>query len=531
MKKIEKVICSVMVLSCAFKPLSTLAMTKDETVYTTLKQSGELYKTTVVNHLYKTEDEETIHDVTELKDILNINGKEKFTINGRDITWNNQRKEIFYQGSIEKELPIQTEVKYYLNGKEMTSKEMVGKKGNVKIVISLKNIDRHEVEVNGEQETLYTPFVVTAGTILSGKTNSNIEVSNGRVVNTGSKNILVSLATPGLYDSLGMDEFKSMDCITIEYDTTSYKENTIYLVATPKLIDSDDLEVFDQLNFVYQDVDLLQTNMDTIEDGMNRLEEGANQLADGSRELSNHLLEVVSYMKQLENGSLELDQGLQQLIVSLKDAQTQLENGNTKESLTSLRELRLGNDSAIEKLANTNATIKGLFASNGLDIDMVPIEMLPDSLVSYKQTYDGNVSLIGLLQLNNQAIDQTIATTISTNQTIQQLLDQLQTAFLQLETGANTLYSSTSQIRSGIEQLYQGSINLQEGASSLYSGTTTLKTGISTYNQEGIHKLSSYAKASQKITNRLEALTKLSNDYKGFGSDNTDSTTFVSAVK
>ena len=60
MKKIEKVICSVMVLSCAFKPLSTLAMTKDETVYTTLKQSGELYKTTVVNHLYKTEDEETI---------------------------------------------------------------------------------------------------------------------------------------------------------------------------------------------------------------------------------------------------------------------------------------------------------------------------------------------------------------------------------------------------------------------------------------------------------------------------------------
>ena len=75
MKKIEKVICSVMVLSCAFKPISILAMTKDETVYTTLKQSGELYKTTVVNHLYKTEDEETIHDVTELKDILNINGK------------------------------------------------------------------------------------------------------------------------------------------------------------------------------------------------------------------------------------------------------------------------------------------------------------------------------------------------------------------------------------------------------------------------------------------------------------------------
>lgn len=531
MNKIKKIVCTSFILFLVISPLTAKAMAKDETVYTIFKPTGELYKTTIVNHLYGTETLETIEDVTELKSILNINGKEKFTINGKNITWNNKGKEIFYQGTIEKELPIQMEVNYYLDGLESTSKEMIGKKGRVKIVIHLKNTDSHEVLVNGTTETLYTPFVVTAGTILSGKTISNIEVSNGRVVNTGSRSILVSLATPGLYDSLSIDDFKEMDTITISYDTTSYKEQMIYLVATPKLIDSTDLNIFDKLDDVYQNVDKLQTNMDTIESGMISLEDGASKLASGSKEISDNLLTIVSYMKELESGTLELDSGLKQVIASLNHAKDQLQNGNTESSLASLIELKGGNTSAIEKLTNTNATIKVLFASNGLDIDAIRAEQLPENLVTYKQTYDGNISLIGLLTLNNKAIDETIATTTATSQTISSLLTQLQDALTQLETGTNTLYSSTSQIRNGIEQLYHGTVTLSDGANTLYSGATTLKTGISTYNKEGVHTLSNYANQAKIITNKLEALTKLSNDYKGFGSDNTNSTTFVSVIK
>ena len=175
--------------------------------------------------------------------------------------------------------------------------------------------------------------------------------------------------------------------------------------------------------------------------------------------------------------------------------------------------------------------IKNLFANSGIDIDIVSLEQLPESLKTYKQTYDGNTKMIGLLTLNNNAIDQTITTTTKTSQMIEGLVSNLKDALRKLEIGTNTLYSSTNQIRSGVEQLYQGSITLRDGANTLYSGTTNLKTGISTYHREGIQKLSGYANQLEIITNRIDALTNLSNEYKGFGSDNVDSTTFVTAIK
>ena len=43
------------------------------------------------------------------------------------------------KGNIKKELPISVDIKYYLDGKEISAKKLEGKKGNVKIVYSFKN--------------------------------------------------------------------------------------------------------------------------------------------------------------------------------------------------------------------------------------------------------------------------------------------------------------------------------------------------------------------------------------------------------
>lgn len=56
---------------------------------------------------------------------------------------------------------------------------------------------------NNEKQTvdgkeLYVPFVVTTGTMLPTKTNSNIEVTNGKVISNGSSNIIMAIAAPGL---------------------------------------------------------------------------------------------------------------------------------------------------------------------------------------------------------------------------------------------------------------------------------------------------------------------------------------------
>ena len=51
------------------------------------------------------------------------------------------------------------------------------------------------------------------------------------------------------------------------------------------------------------------------------------------------------------------------------------------------------------------------------------------------------------------------------------------------------------------------------------------------YNQEGINKLSDYKNEIKDTTDKLEALKKLSKNYKGYASSNAKSTTFISVIK
>ena len=110
-------------------------------------------------------------------------------------------------------------ITYKLDGNAMNVDDMVGKSGKVEITIKYTNTDKHVVNVNGKNELLYTPFVVTMGTTISNK-NSNIAVSSGKIISNGTNSVIVGISTPGLYESLGLSEFKNMDTITITYDTT-----------------------------------------------------------------------------------------------------------------------------------------------------------------------------------------------------------------------------------------------------------------------------------------------------------------------
>lgn len=520
-----------LLIGLAVIPNNAKALMKDETVYSTLNSDGSLFKSSVVNHLYEANDDET-KDVTKLKDILNVNGNETFTINGNDLTWKNKSKEIFYRGTTDMELPISTNVKYFLDDKEIDHDKLVGKSGNVKIEISFKNNDKHVTNINGYNEDIYTPFVVTVGSVISNKNASNIKVSNGKVVNTGSRNFIVSVASPGLYDSLGLDEFKDMDKVIISFDTDSYKKNSIYVVSSPKLIDSTDLDVFDKLDSVYKDVDSLSKNMDIINNGAIELESGAQKLASGSKEISDNLYTIANYMKSLEEGSYQLDSGLKQVIEALNQASNSISGDDG--SINELNSLKQGNIDAINTLTNTNNTIKNTFNNYNIDIDNITIEQLqvvaPD-LVTYKQSYDGNNKLIYLLGLNNGAIDATIKKSNETVIKINSLVNELKTSLEKIEAGSNKLYNSTTQIRNGIDKLYQGSVSLNNGANSMYNGTIKLRSGISTYNSSGIKIMASYVNEAKVYTNKLDELTKLTKQYKGFASDNSNSTTFVSVIK
>ena len=63
------------------------------------------------------------------------------------------------------------------------------------------------------------------------------------------------------------------------------------------------------------------------------------------------------------------------------------------------------------------------------------------------------------------------------------------------------------------------------------NGAENLAKGINTLNNNGIKALTSYSSKIKVYSNKAEALIDLSNNYKGFASNNSNETIFITKIK
>lgn len=126
--KMIKVISSLTLVSMMCYTLPVMAYTKEETVYSKLDASGKQYQTIVSSHIKNTDAGKTLKDISDLLDIENTNGYETFEKDGNTVVWNANGNDIYYKGESKKELPVSCNIKYELDGKEISKDEIVGKK-------------------------------------------------------------------------------------------------------------------------------------------------------------------------------------------------------------------------------------------------------------------------------------------------------------------------------------------------------------------------------------------------------------------
>lgn len=551
MNKLNKVFMLLSTTAMLCSPMTVLAYEKNETVYTNLKYDGSIERITVSNHLSKL-NKEDIQDETTLKDILNISGNEEYYQSDNKLTWkNNNSSEIFYQGITEQATPIEVEVKYYLNGEEKDLKDIEGKSGDIKIEINFKNKLEKYVVINGKRTKIYTPFVTTVGTIV--KDSTNAEISNGKVVGTGNKSVFAGIASPGLYDSLKLDELKDFDSITISYTTKKFELNDIYIVSTPKLIEETDLSLFDKLDTVYTDIDKLQSSMDEIENGAEKLLSGSKDLDEGTIKLVTSLKTIKDATSQLNNGSKNLSSGVSEIVASLSQASKELnakekdiielQTANKQYMTQSINELStlLNND----QISNVvfNKMVQGYIQATNDDISSKPLT--EKALKVYKAFYSKSqtelVAIFGeytgsavnvLTLCGKYYIFYANYTTINSLSTsLKTLTSSLTSALTQVQSGTTTISNGLDKVNDGINKIYSGSKTLEDGTSKLVEGTNTLYEGIKTYNTEGINKLSNYKNEIKETTDKIEALKTLSKNYKGYASNNAKQTTFIYSIK
>ncbi len=301
MKKIfKKLLAYTLILGELFQATGVYALTKDETVYAKLNETGELESASLTEHLYNYSGK-TISDKTSLDSIKNINGNETFKQNDNNLVWETNGNDIYYQGTYTKNLPISLDVKYYLNGEEKNVNDILGKDGKIKIVLTYKNNSYKNMNINGRTEKMYVPYAIITTSILNNADNKNIKVTNGKIIDNGVNSVITAISSPGLYESLKIDDIKDINKVEITYDTSNFELNSIYSVATTSLFDNSNLDIFGEINNLYKSINLLQSNMDTIVEASKKLSDGSNQLDAGITELNNKIQELTQKYKYYRN--------------------------------------------------------------------------------------------------------------------------------------------------------------------------------------------------------------------------------------
>lgn len=518
------------------------ALTKEETVYSKLTPNGVPYQTIVNNHLKNEEQMQVINDLSDLVNIHNVNGKEEKEQDGTSLIWQANGSDIYYQGDSNKDLPISCTLTYTLDGNEISAKELAGKSGRVKITITYTNRDAHLVNINGKSETLYTPFVVVAGTVMDNTNHKNIQITNGKVIDDGTKTTVIGLCLPGLQDSLGIkeDSFSIPSSIEISMDATDFELNSIATFVTPKLIENPDLSLFDKLDTIYQKINTLENSSKQLVDGANSLKSGASTyhekssefydvmkqfssgvsntnssyakinsgidvlnknsaaLQSGARNVSDGTLAVHSNLKTLEQklGNLQsgveaLEAGEKQLADGLNTIVSNVNQVSTLDYSAKIAEL--------QKLVQANTSTRDMLKSTNTSLT-TQLQSATDDKVktNLKAQIETNKSLISLLESNIKATNSTITSLKATDtHTIKELqdglnhfkqgLNRLQTSTKNLydgttalKSGTSTLVTKTDELYAGTQSLYEGSVKIAEGTKTLRSGSNKMKDGLNT---------------------------------------------------
>lgn len=335
---------------------------KDESVYLISDANGNVNKTIVVDHLKNKDKKDTLEDASNLSDIENVKGKEKFTQSGDKLTWQAGGKDIYYQGTATEEPPVTQKVTYYLDGKEISPEDLAGKSGKVKIRFDYTNTTSYTETVNGEKQTVSVPFAAVTGLVL-GDGFENIEVTNGKAEVSDSSSVVLGYALPGLKDSLGIKD-KDLDGdvnipeymeMTADVKNFSMPAAMTFVVNASDYVSTDGIDTSD-LDDMINDLKDASTQ---LQDGSKTLAEGTDTLADGLSTLQSKLGTFASGVGTLKSGLKTYTDGVSTLSGGLNKL-----NSNVPTLSNGITTLNSSAKSLNDGVALLNATVSAKFTDS-----------------------------------------------------------------------------------------------------------------------------------------------------------------------
>lgn len=542
-------------------------VSKQESVYVNAAADGSVSGITVADWLKGSDSVSgTISDESTLTNITNVKGDETFTQNGKSVEWAASGKDIYYQGESSQELPVDLKITYKLDGEEMSASDILGKSGKVEIHVSYTNKSKQTKTIDGKEVTIYTPFVMVTGMILSTETFENVEVDHGRIINDGSNDIVVGLGVPGMAESLDLSEEAAEhipEDFTVTADVKDFSMGNTFTYGSPSLLnelefeemnDLDELEeklddlteaagklvdgsdkLADNMEIFADKMDELKSSVKTFKkDGVDELAKGISTLAKGAPELVKGVKEYTTGVTTFANGTSSYVDGAKQITDGCSDLYSKVKNlpGQIKAFDTGLKTYT----GAVDKLGTKENVTK---LKGGAKAVSDGITTLNTNLAALEKSYETTDQLLQGLKASgadSTLIAQMEAVLAAQKVSVQQLKagtagnSELKQGADALSGGVNTVMDSlsqlsaksseltdvTSQMNTSMPQLVQGAKSLKEGGDKLAKNNTALKSSskklvtaskklknsVKTVNK-GVKKLNKGGKSLKKASNKL----------------------------
>lgn len=535
---------------------------KDETVYVLANADGSVKKI-IVSDWIKNNGGKTVSDKTELSDIKNVKGNESYVMDTDNMReWNADGKDIYYQGTISKALPVDLKVSYELDGKPVSAESLAGKSGKVTIRFDYTNNQYKNVSIDGKNTKIYVPFVMLTGLLLDNDIFTNVEISNGKIINDGDRIIAVGFALPGMKENLNLsrDKVDIPDFVEITADVKNFALGNTLTVAANSIISDLDVSKLDS-------ADDLQVSLTELSSAMSKLLDGSSELYGGLSELLLKSNELVAGVDKLANGASALSDGTAALSAGLSELVSNNDtlNAGAKQVfdtlLSTVSQKLKDNGITVDTLTVENyKTVLGGLLENPTDSQKAQLINIADTALNAKlsaigvpQNYYGAVKVLLATKLssgetqenamaeiavmlqntgdpqNAASIGAAAATAESENgkQIInalclnlskQTLEPTVKEAVTQLDS-YNEFYKGVLAYTAGAKQAYDGSTELKNGAKELADGANTLKSGASQF-VGGVQQLTDGSKRladglKEFNENGISKLTSLAGDDLG----------------
>ena len=476
---------------------------KNETVYVILAHNGKVLEQRVVNRLYSNGKPDEVVDYGDYISVRSMETGTKPEIRNNRIIWDSDlltKGDIYYEGITDKEVPVEIDIKYFLDDVQVNAEDLAGKSGIVRIEIKIKNRMKAEEpiifqgfdgSVVSRNNECYTPFLVQVSYEVDLDIFSEVKAEDAVKITTG-KTMNVNFSAFPYPDS----EF------SMELKGNSIELNPITFTVFPRVMPVQDIEMGENLEKLFD-------GLEQIQNGLTKLGSAADSVAGGSRTVYKGQQEFYRGISNIAEGSSRLNKNSDTLIAGY-DA-----------SMEGFDEIKNGTEELSYALGNINPAMKALgksakeisTAMESLKKGADELETAGDELVQgyagiRKITNDIAELVQDLAEKDpgNTGLQELQALVAAQNQAV----SLLEGAGEGIRQGADTLSLGLENIKEGLDKEFipgleqVGSVieKTASGSESLIDGMTQYKKGQAVYRQG----LADYITGVKEIAKGLETL-------------------------